>query len=820
LTSTFALLTTSTQKTNAADYTTQVRVYLSVRPNTVGVGQEILINMWGTPAPGAARVFHDYKLTVIKPNGQSESHPINSYVDDGTMWMPFVVDQVGSWTFKLEYPGEYFAPGRYIAGELSSATTGGTVYADGAIILGGSARDVTITVQEEIVPAWPESSLPAGYWTWPIGEENREWWPIVGAYPWFGPTTVNPEWDLYYPRTNPTNNSLYGFVPWITGPESAHIVWKRQYQLAGIQGGDYGSFSNINTDPMSYSGSNLMDLRMTPTIILDGKAYHAVARRAVNGPDMQTYWECYDWRTGEVLWEKPLWPGEIEPNLLEYSAATSSTMAQFKPNYPSLMSLSTTRLLKYNPNSGVLTLNLSIPTMTSNTYYKNGYVLSIQDLGSTAGAERYRLINWTTLGNSATFATRIVSNASYARSALPTPQLTDWNVGIGCTISGESLGGMFTSINVQAFNLYTGVSIWNKTVNEPLYSVAANLADHGKVAIVSANGRIVALNLINGNQAWVTEQLDYPWDEPGWGAYSACSAYGQLYWTAQTGIYAIDWDTGKINWKFEKEAPPFETPYTGRDGQTVYPFASGALCLDGKLYVYSQRHSPEIPYARGSPLVCIDVFTGDEVWSIGMSGGIFLRRGGLAAAAGSLALAAREGVLYTFGIGLSETTLTAPQLAVPFGQKVLLTGTVLDLSPAQPGVPCVAKESVAAQMEHIHLQVPVGGVLDNVPMIGVDVMLYAVDPNGNDVYIGTVKSDGYSGVFGFDDWVPEVPGLYAITATFMGDESYDMSSATTYLTVAEGTSTQIDNTILYAVIGATIAILVGMVLCFLVFRKK
>jgi hypothetical protein len=204
-----------------------------------------------------------------------------------------------------------------------------------------------------------------------------------------------------------------------------------------------------------------------------------------------------------------------------------------------------------------------------------------------------------------------------------------------------------------------------------------------------------------------------------------------------------------------------------------------------------------------------------------MNSGIFLRRGGLAFSGGYMALGARDGVMYMFGIGLSETTLSAPQLAVPAGQKVLLTGAVLDLSPAQPGVPCVAKESVAAQMEHIHMQVPVGGQLDNVPMIGVPVVLYATDPNGNDVYIGTVTSDGYSGVFGFDDWVPSVPGLYTITATFLGDDSYDGSSATTYLTVAEGTvQQQKDNTMLYALIGATIAIIVVMIVCFLLFRKK
>ena len=110
------------------------------------------------------------------------------------------------------------------------------------------------------------------------------------------------------------------------------------------------------------------------------------------------------------------------------------------------------------------------------------------------------------------------------------------------------------------------------------------MADHGKIAVVSAKGSVIAFDLRNGKQIWKTETLDYPWDEPGWGAYSTTSGYGQIYWSAQTGIYAIDWDTGKINWKYEKAALPFETPYTSsRTGATVFPFVIGSVCVDGKL---------------------------------------------------------------------------------------------------------------------------------------------------------------------------------------------------------------------------------------------
>jgi hypothetical protein len=754
---------------------------------------------------------------VTDPVGKSTTFTMDSYVADGTNWCPWVFDQVGDWTIDFYYPGEYFAPGRYFEGVIIDAATGGTVYADGATINPATARTVTITVQSDIVPGWPESPLPTNYWTRPVGEENRDWWTILGAYPWMG-YGEGAIWDMLYPNTNPTYNSAYGFVPWVSGPESAHIVWKREYQIAGLLGGDYGVGSSVNPDTLGAHSSVSSDWRMVPNIILAGRAYHAVAKPATDGPAMQTYWECYDIRTGEIIWERPLYPGETTPTLIEYTFAGQEVPgSQAKPYSPVLLSIANGYLLKYNANSGLLMYNVSIAPMTGNggTYYKNGYVLGVQDLGTDAGAERYRLINWTTFGSSANFATRVVSNTTYARSALPTNQLTDWNTGIGCTVTSVTQGGMFIGMTLQAFDLMTGVLLWNKTIDEPIYSASANVADHGKLAVLSDSGYYLAFDLRSGNQVWQTRTLDYPWDAPGWGAYSVTSGYGQLYWDAQSGIYAIDWDTGDINWKFEKEAPPFETPYTGSEGQTVYPFIVGSLCTDGKLYVYSAKHTPEQPFYRGQPTVCIDVFTGEEKWSIGMTGSTFNSRGQLAVADGYLTLGGRDGVMYVFGIGKSETTVAAPQTVVPSGQKVLLTGSVLDLSIAQSGAPCVAKESVAAQMEHIHMQVGVGGVFDNVTMIGVDVILYA-----NDVYIGTVKSDGYSGTFAFDDWAPDSSGLYTITATFMGDESYGMSSATTYLTVAENQESSKDNTLLYAVICATIAIIITVILCALIFRKK
>jgi hypothetical protein len=835
------MLTVSTPSNAQQDLTITPKAYLSFRPNIIGVGQEMIINMWLTPSCGAHRQYHGYVLTITGPDGKSESFSFDSYVADSSMWMPFYPDQVGEWSFQFTYPGEYFAPGTYTDGILlgpndplptpaaiGGSSANGGIYANytaGVTVKPASTGVQKLTVQQDMIPSWSESPFPTDYWTRPVDEINRDWWPIVGSYPWFGPVSDMGMWNKLYPDTNPAYNSEYAFVPWVTGPESAHVVWKRQYALSGLMGGDLGIASYITGRTGGQGNMFLPEFRdIAPQIILMGRAYNTYEKVSPDGPTTQRYWECYDIRTGEVYWERPLYPGETAPNLIEWvTGQTSVPGAEGTKTVPSLLSISNGYLRKYHPFTGAMTANVSIAPMTGSggTYYKNGFVLGIQDLGANAGAERYRLINWTTESAVGNFADRVISNETYARSALPTAALIDWNVGIGCTLSSVSYGGIYVGQNITAYSLSTGVVIWNKYIEEPQYSGSACVADHGKLAVLSANGYYLAFDLRTGNEVWRTRTLDYPWDAPGFGSYSVTSGYGQLYWMAQTGVYAIDWNTGNINWKHESNAPPFETPFTGSEGQTVYPSLNAGICADGKIYMYLNRHTPEQPFYRGMPTLCIDVFTGKEVWSVGISGGGDMRRTEvqLAVADGYLATAGRDGFLYVYGMGKSEITLLAPQTSVTVGQKALLTGTILDMSPAQSGAPCVSKDSMAAQMEQMHIGASVGGIYGNVTLVGVPVSIDAVDPNGNYVHVADVISDGYSGTFSYA-FAPKNAGEYTITATFMGDESYGSSFATTYLTVAEGADSGTNNTVLYAVIGATVAIIVVMVLCFLIFRKK
>jgi hypothetical protein len=146
-----------------------------------------------------------------------------------------------------------------------------------------------------------------------------------------------------------------------------------------------------------------------------------------------------------------------------------------------------------------------------------------------------------------------------------------------------------------------------------------------------------------------------------------------------------------------------------------------------------------------------------------------------------------DGYQYVIGKGKSETTVEAPLTAVPLGTTMTITGSVLDMSPAQSGTPCVSKESMGTQMDYLHMQMPIDGVWHNETITGVPVTLMAVDSDGFSYNIGTVTTDGYHGSFGMK-WTPTKQDIYKIVASFAGDESYGSSEASTYVTVGPAPS--------------------------------
>jgi hypothetical protein len=127
------------------------------------------------------------------------------------------------------------------------------------------------------------------------------------------------------------------------------------------------------------------------------------------------------------------------------------------------------------------------------------------------------------------------------------------------------------------------------------------------------------------------------------------------------------------------------------------------------------------------------------------------------------------------------------------------------------GTPAIADKDMGQYMEYLIQQQPIPS-----DAIGVPVALTIFDPNNNTYTIGTTTSD-VTGKFAYA-FTPQVPGLYKITATFAGSNSYGPSFATTCITVASTPPTAptaqpllpVDNTM--TIVSATVAIIVAIAL--------
>ena len=855
----FALVQTSVQPAQAApsarqpvagplpsgavvNMTVPTSAHLSFRPTTVGVNQIFLLNFWVSPGLHVERNHPDYTVTMTKPDGTKEVIKMDSFPADGTAWFEYVADQVGEWKIKFDFLGTYFPDGVYWQGVVydSLADVGeydtqgqmfrGPTYLEAAYYKPDSTPEQTLTVTTDIVYSWPEMPMPTDYWTRPLqANENREWWPMAGNYPGTGYFNSHlPIWDELYPGTNPEEGPRYYFHPWVQGPNSAHIVWTRQDDIAGFTGPDL---------TLQSTGSVSQ-----PDVVFAGRAYDTRSVIWYNGTRL-TCATCSDIRTGEIYYMIPtddpfngITPSYISYNILapNWISPTSpvgggagSAPGEQKIEDPELISISGGYLRKIDPWTGAIRGNYSIAPLTGSggNYYKNGYVYAIQNLGNSVPADqRYRFINWTVFGNTNNFTNRIISNTSYARSSLPT--LIDFNAGMGATVSGFQIAGAYAGTTVTGFNAITGEQVWQVSVDETLYSGSCAVADHGKVVFLSQQGYFMAFDLFNGNLKWKSEKMDYPWDSSGFGAYSIQSAYGMFFRDAYSGVYAFDWDTGNIVWKYEAPAlSPYEAPYTGSNGTTVYCFNRGGVIADGKMYVANAEHSATYPLTRGWELHCINITTGEPIWKIlnPMSPGVIAD--GYMTATNSY-----TGYMYVFGKGKSAMTVEAPDVSVPLGTALMIKGTVLDQSPAQPGTPCVSKESMSLQMEYLHLQRPITGLWGNETVTGVPITLTAIGSDGAVIDIGTVTTNGYYGTFGYS-WTPPAEGTYQIVASFAGDDSYGSSGASTSVSVGPAPETiqfpqqalppDYTMTIVAAAIAITIAVVIAVaVATVLILRKR
>jgi hypothetical protein len=797
-----------------ANITVETLIFLSFRPNPVGVGQSVLVNIWFNPPTHYNRYLAGISVDVTKPDGTKETKSgIITYGGDATAWYEFTPDQIGTWKLKCNFPGGYF-PAGYIAGGWADPAQR---YLDSAYYKPVSTAEQTLVVQADSILSWPPSALPTDYWTRPVSPENREWSAILGNYPYNGAMPNPPA------GTNPYASN-YKYTPYVQAPNTAHVAWKRQGGIAGMLGGDYGQ--------TAFTGGG-----GSPSVIFQGRAYQTVTK-GTDGLQSQSYWQCYDIRTGEIFWEIPLASGQSAPTMIHYDwnlpevfGGSAGTMAT--PYLVTVSSGTNGRIIYYNPWTGAVSANLTGPPsgVSGATMYSDPYVYSIQSLSG-----QYRLIEWniertteaivsnmvTQLGQSTNnFTARIVRNITWPFSSLGT---CDFQAGIAATLSSSlyPLLGAIYGTRIQAADLKTGQLLFNITDPDTCESSSELVVDHGRVACAMQGRHWNCYDGRTGKKLWNSELTGYPWGD--WWNYGVASYGGNIIGDSYDAIYAISWDTGKISWRFEAPNNPYESPYVDPNGTSVSAFFTNVVIADNKVFAYNGEHTTSQPVTRGWKLFAINATNGECVWNITGPMVPGAMADGYLAASNSY-----DGYMYVFGRGKSATTVTAPDVVVPKGTSVLIKGTVLDKSSGQPNTPCVDRASMATEMEYIHMQHPIDGVWHNETIAGVPVLLTAIGADGSVTDIGQVITNGYYGTFS-QTWTPPNEGTYTIAASFAGDESYGSSSAATYVSVgpapttttssAETTSPDYTNTIMMGVAAVIAAVVVVGLLIILVLRKR
>ena len=830
-------------------YTIETTAYMSITPNPIGVGQQVLVNLWTSPGMYHAFYMCDYKVTIQKPDGkQVVVGPMDSYLGDATAWFQYTVDQPGTWKFKFEQPGTYLPAQNYTdrpgtTGGSGMFGTPGNVYtlATSVLYTASSTDWQEITVQNDMVSSWPASPLPTDYWKRPISLENREWWSIAGCYPFTG--------AIYYPNGRVLYASNYKYTAYVQAPNTGHIVWRRQGALAGLIGGLAYQYA-------TYSGGG------NPNVVYAGRAYQSVTKM-INGQQTTVY-ECYDLRTGQVYWDLPVpttyisffgfsFPSSVNPTCVSFEQGVAYVPGESADlTYSAyLLTVTSTSLLKWDPFSGALSANITLPSGLSAqqsggggffggggpVIYNNPWVYSVQTIGGGPTAQ-YRLINWSVAGTSTNFTTRIGSNITWPTSSLGT---VDFDAGIAVSAMWNTPPGPQWCIgyDITSVDLHTGALLFHITSNDTLtYNMQGQslVVDRGKIALDCQNRHWACWDGHTGKVLWTSELTGYPWGN--WWAYSTSSydfneSKGAIIACAYDGVYAIDWDDGKILWTYASPMVPFESPYG------VEPFFTGVSIADGKVYVYGGEHTTSEPITRGWHLHCINATSGQGIWK--MTGA--MTPGGI----GDGYLTASnpyDGYMYVFGKGKSQTTVTAPQIAVEKGTDVLIQGTVMDGSPGDQGsianptepldsptkpgtVPCVSAASIETQMEYLYMQHPIDGIWHNETINGVPVILTAIGSDGTVIDLGAVTTNGYYGTFSYA-WTPPNEGTYTIMASFAGDDSYGSSTSATAVLVGPApsiaptaTPTQItmppfEN----YTIGATIAIIVAIAIVGILMLRK
>jgi hypothetical protein len=797
----------STANAHSPAWTIPTWAFISVQPNPVGVGQVAYINFWIDKVPATANGaygdrWQGFTIKITKPDGTTQNLGPFKSDDVGGANAEFTPTQVGSYSIQFSFPGQTMTAGALNPnGQITNQQSIGDYYQP------STSKSVTLLAQANPVYVVPDNPLPDGYWQRPIFAENTPWYSISGN--WLGGGLGGNAGCLY----NATSN----YAPFTTLPSTSHIVWTSPYAPGGLIGGEYG---DNQVDSNFYSTAQY-ECKFAG-ITINGVLYHVI----IPGSNVNQYgWVAQDLRTGKTLWTKDtnawLRMGQIfdyvSPNQFGGIAYLWSVETTVAPNTGATFGMydamngkwilnivnATTPTWTYGPAGELLGYWIDSTTKTMNMW--NSTLAILKGPSGTGDRLNWRWqpsqgasiawkngIEWSVpmvTNMTASNGTTVDIDKAYAESAgVGNPLLISR---IGEVILVTNIAGPQTAFNqpgyiiTEGYSPTTGKLLWGplNQSQAPFCRLSQSSMGSGVWTIFEYESQsLTAYSTTTGQKLW--GPISIAQSETPWGYYITQSiiAYDSVFISDFGGyVHCLDLKTGAIKWTWNTGSSGYETPY-GR-----WTLANILTIADNKLVVMGGHlYSP--PLFHGGRFYVINTTSGNLIWSA-PSFAITNAGNGLVSDGYLVVPNAYDNQLYCYNKGQSATSITIQNDVISTGNAVLIKGTVSDQSPGDTclgipaaGTPAISDDSMTPWMEYLYMQHPMPTNATGVP-----VRLIAVDPNGNTQDIGTVTTN-IKGNY-FVSWTPPVSGLYTVTATFEGTNSYYKSDAQTAFVVSEAPST-------------------------------
>jgi len=890
------MIPTASAHTPPLDITTNA--YIAGLPNPIGVGQSTLIYMWlnrvfgqwPTGEPSGVHYaavnnnyrFHNYKLTITDPDGQTTTQTFETIQDTtSSQSYSFTPEKVGTYILTFNFPGQK------VNDYPHSPTT--TLINDTYL---PSEASVELIVQEDPIPTYPDTyPLPSEYWTRPIYGENPGWFTIASN--WLG--TGQPGYGGYSSSFNLGGNGAIFYPGDAVGPMTSHVMWTKSLQTGGIVGGN-----NFAIQGNQYFEGSAYNQRYQNPIVINGKIYfnEPIAFTGSNSGPL----DCVDLRTGELIWSRSdlpsmsfalIWDHEDPnqhgvfpailatsnfgrlfdadtgaslfnvtgvPSASQWSSAIGPNGEQLRivfqnigttanPNWV-LAQWNSTKLWNFgtnpftggsllspsiiNASNNVLTsvpLSPSSPTYATSTYIVNG---SVNDPTSPQNRFDWSVpITWRNTMTSAPTVVGIIEDdvMIVENGSLPSQ---------GATFMGSYGFNPYTYMAISLKPESRGQILWTKTLDPPANNVTVLLAGIDPVNRVFVENlretqNFVGYSMHDGSKMWTTEpQADFDYyGSQASGSLASTFAYGKLYSSAYAGIlYCYDTATGERLFTYGNGGVPGNDTNSGFQVPGNYPMFVNAIGND-VVYLVTSEHTVETPVFKGSMTRAVNATTGEELWTLSSYVTEFFTQSFAVADGYATWFNSYDNAIYSVGRGPSQLTVSAPQAGIALGGSLVITGSLTDLSAGsnQPeqaarfpnGLPLAADESMTEWMGYVYQQKPLP-----TNFVGVEVTIDVVDANGNYRNIGTAMTDA-TGMYNLH-WTPDIEGKYTVIATFHGTNGYWPSYSETAFAVDAAHATAApteppaqsaaDLYFVPAVVGLLVAIIVVGLLTILLILKK